>query len=70
MQPTRVIGLMSGTSVDGIDAALVEIAGKDSDLKVELIAGETYPLPPTTQRTNFRDWNWCCCIHSRPSRHR
>jgi anhydro-N-acetylmuramic acid kinase len=37
---------MSGTSVDGIDAALVEIVGTDLDLKVELLAGETYPYPP------------------------
>jgi anhydro-N-acetylmuramic acid kinase len=40
-----VIGLISGTSVDGIDAALVEIAGIDEDLKVELLAGKTYPYP-------------------------
>jgi anhydro-N-acetylmuramic acid kinase len=42
---TRVIGLISGTSVDGIDAALVEISGTDLDIKVELLAGETYPYP-------------------------
>ena len=42
---TRVIGLMSGTSVDGIDAALVDIFGKDLDIKIELVAGETYPYP-------------------------
>ncbi|MEH2223219.1 anhydro-N-acetylmuramic acid kinase [Nostoc sp.] len=43
--PTRVIGLISGTSVDGIDAALVEISGTELDLKVELRAGATYPYP-------------------------
>ncbi|MEH2378675.1 MAG: anhydro-N-acetylmuramic acid kinase [Nostoc sp.] len=42
---TRVIGLISGTSVDGIDAALVEICGTELDLKVELLAGVTYPYP-------------------------
>ena len=42
---TRVIGLISGTSVDGIDAALVDITGTDNDLKVELIAGKTYLYP-------------------------
>ncbi|MEW6494311.1 MAG: anhydro-N-acetylmuramic acid kinase [Cyanobacteriota bacterium] len=42
---TSVIGLISGTSVDGIDAALVEISGTDVDLSVELLAGATYPYP-------------------------
>jgi anhydro-N-acetylmuramic acid kinase len=42
---TRVIGLISGTSVDGIDAALVEIAGLETDLQVTLQAGATYPYP-------------------------
>lgn len=42
---TCVIGLISGTSVDGIDAALVEISGTDVDLNVELLAGATYPYP-------------------------
>lgn len=43
---TRIIGLMSGTSVDGIDAVLVEITGPLTDLKVELLAGVTFPYPP------------------------
>lgn len=42
---THVIGLISGTSVDGIDAAIVEISGRDFDLKIELLAGETYSYP-------------------------
>ncbi|NJR39820.1 MAG: anhydro-N-acetylmuramic acid kinase [Leptolyngbyaceae cyanobacterium CSU_1_4] len=41
----KIIGLISGTSVDGIDAALVEISGATDDLKIDLIAGETYPYP-------------------------
>lgn len=40
-----VIGLMSGTSVDGIDAALVNIQGTERDLSVELIANDTYSYP-------------------------
>jgi anhydro-N-acetylmuramic acid kinase len=42
----RIIGLISGTSVDGIDAALVEISGQGRDLTLHLLAGETYPYPP------------------------
>ncbi len=41
-----VIGLMSGTSVDGIDAAIVEIAGHSLETTVDLIAFETFPFPP------------------------
>ena len=41
-----VIGLISGTSADGIDAALVNISGSGYDLDVELIAGETYAYSP------------------------
>lgn len=41
----RVIGLISGTSVDGIDAALVDIAKSSDDLTVQLLAGTTYPYP-------------------------
>lgn len=41
----RVIGLISGTSVDGIDAALVEVAGATDDLQINLINAATYPYP-------------------------
>ncbi len=40
-----VIGLMSGTSVDGIDATLVDISGTTHDLQVQLIHGITVPYP-------------------------
>ena len=40
-----VIGLMSGTSVDGIDAAIVEIRGHGLETVVDLIAFETFPFP-------------------------
>lgn len=40
-----VVGLMSGTSADGIDAALVEIRGSGTKSAVKLIAFETYSYP-------------------------
>ena len=39
------LGLMSGTSVDGIDAALVEITGPSQALELKFITGETYAYP-------------------------
>jgi anhydro-N-acetylmuramic acid kinase len=39
----QVIGLMSGTSVDGIDTALVDIQGQGQDLQVTFLQGATYP---------------------------
>ncbi len=45
----KVIGLMSGTSVDGVDAALVEITGHRENINVTLLAAETYPYPESLQ---------------------
>lgn len=42
----RVIGLISGTSVDGIDAAMVDVKGQGYDLAVELVSSLTRPYPP------------------------
>ncbi|MGB9663300.1 MAG: anhydro-N-acetylmuramic acid kinase [Ignavibacteria bacterium] len=40
-----VIGLMSGTSVDGIDTALVEIEGNGINTKFKQLFFKTYPYP-------------------------
>ncbi|MCS7264891.1 MAG: anhydro-N-acetylmuramic acid kinase [Armatimonadetes bacterium] len=45
-----VIGLISGTSADGIDAALVKIVGKKPD-RVETIAFTTLPYPKEIRET-------------------
>jgi anhydro-N-acetylmuramic acid kinase len=41
----KVIGLISGTSIDGIDAALVEITGQDLTLEIQLLKAQTYTYP-------------------------
>ncbi|WP_447978780.1 anhydro-N-acetylmuramic acid kinase [Candidatus Nitrospira bockiana] len=40
-----VVGLMSGTSADGVDAALVRIAGSGHTLRVRPLASSTLPYP-------------------------
>jgi len=52
-----VVGLMSGTSVDGIDAALVEIAGHGATARVKLLAFDSYPFPPALRAKVFRLFN-------------
>ena len=40
-----VAGLMSGTSVDGIDVALVEIEGEGFDQQIRTVAFHEIPFP-------------------------
>lgn len=42
-----IIGLMSGTSFDGLDVALCNISGKGMDTKVELLQFATVPYAPS-----------------------
>lgn len=44
------VGLMSGTSLDGIDAVLCEVSGKGKDTKIKELAFKTYPLPIDIQQ--------------------
>jgi anhydro-N-acetylmuramic acid kinase len=44
-QKKYVVGLMSGTSVDGVDAALVEIENNGTDTKLQLLGFIEYPFP-------------------------
>ncbi|MDE2747806.1 MAG: anhydro-N-acetylmuramic acid kinase [Chloroflexota bacterium] len=41
-----VIGLMSGTSADGVDVAICDIGGQPSDMTVNLVAGATFEYEP------------------------
>ena len=50
----RVIGLMSGTSLDAIDAAMVRITGHGTEAKVKLEHFSSYPFPPKI-RSAVRD---------------
>ncbi|HMD54318.1 MAG TPA: anhydro-N-acetylmuramic acid kinase, partial [Phycisphaerae bacterium] len=45
MRQRLIIGLMSGTSADAIDAALVKISGDWPDLRAELLAHRASPWP-------------------------
>src|SRR5688572_12773571 len=49
----RIIGMISGTSADGIDAALVELDGAPPALKIKLIKHITYDYDPALQTEIF-----------------
>jgi len=46
----KVIGLISGTSTDGIDAALVEISGRGLESQIKLLAFQTHTYPESLRR--------------------
>lgn len=46
----KVVGLMSGTSGDGVDAALVDIGRRNSGLRVKLVAFHPLPYPRSLQQ--------------------
>lgn len=46
----KAIGLMSGTSADGIDAALIGIKGKGPGCKVNLLSFKKFPFPEGLQK--------------------
>ncbi len=62
----RVLGLMSGTSADGIDAVLVEFTGDPSKPKWEILNTSSYQYPASTKekiiqvgqglKMNSKDW--------------
>ena len=49
-----VLGLISGTSADGIDAALVEISGRPPRLNARLSGFACFPYPPRVRREVLR----------------
>jgi anhydro-N-acetylmuramic acid kinase len=50
----RVLGMMSGTSADGIDAALVRISGAPPDLSAQLEGHFHVPFPPYLRQRILR----------------
>lgn len=49
----RIIGLMSGTSADGVSAVLVEISGSGLGTKLKVDAFRNYPYPPALREEIF-----------------
>ena len=52
--PRLAVGLISGTSVDGVDAALIEIANHGIDTRLRPLRFITFPYPHDIQASAFR----------------
>ena len=48
------VGLMSGTSLDGVDAALVDVSGEGMATRARLVAFETLAMPAATRARVMR----------------
>jgi len=54
MNKNIIIGLMSGTSVDSVDAAAIEIdENPDLSVRMNIIGGISWPIPPDLKRLIF-----------------
>ncbi|NTW50055.1 MAG: anhydro-N-acetylmuramic acid kinase [Chlorobiales bacterium] len=51
------VGVLSGTSVDGIDVGLVRLCGAGENTKAELLAFRTYPIPKAIREKILRNLN-------------
>jgi len=49
----RVVGLMSGTSADGVSAVVTEITGSGVDTRLEILGFQTYPYPSDLREVVF-----------------
>src|SRR5215470_7964754 len=49
-----VLGMMSGTSVDGIDASLVRISGAPPDLQIKLLNHASFGFPAAVRKEILR----------------
>ena len=49
-QKRLIVGVMSGTSLDGVDIALVRLNGSGLDLHIEPMHFSTYPMPTAWRR--------------------
>lgn len=60
MKTHKVIGLMSGTSADAVDAALIEVSGQGTGTRVRLLAHGSQPLDPALRNEIVQ----CCQPHA------
>jgi anhydro-N-acetylmuramic acid kinase len=52
--PHQIVGLMSGTSLDGVDAALVQISGTGRGIEACLVDFHTHPFPAELRQKVLR----------------
>lgn len=58
LQPRLLLGISSGTSADGIDLALIRVAGRGLDRKIEVLAGGMLEMPHAAQAAVARALDW------------